>query len=32
MELYGVVKRSIWMDIKIIFKTFFGVLKHEGAK
>lgn len=32
MELYGVVKRSLWMDIRIIFHTFFGVLSHKGAK
>jgi lipopolysaccharide/colanic/teichoic acid biosynthesis glycosyltransferase len=32
MELYGVVKRSLWMDIRIIFHTFFGVLGHKGAK
>ena len=32
MELYYVVKRSLWMDIRIIFHTFFGVLKRDGAK
>lgn len=32
MELYYVEHRSVWLDIKIIFKTFFGVLKHTGAK
>jgi len=32
MELYGVVKRSLWMDIRIVFHTFFGVLCHKGAK
>lgn len=32
MELYYIEHRSLWLDIKIIFKTFFGVLKHTGAK
>lgn len=32
MELYGVVKRSMIMNIRIIFHTFFGVLNHKGAK
>lgn len=32
MELYYIEHRSIWLDIKIIFKTFFGVLKRDGAK
>ena len=32
MELYYVVKRSIIMDIRIIFHTFIGVLCHKGAK
>lgn len=31
-ELYYVVKRSIWFDIRIIFWTVVGVLKHEGAE
>lgn len=32
MELYYVEHCSIWLDLKIIFKTFFGVLKKKGAK
>lgn len=32
MELYYIEHRSLWLDIKIIFKTFIGVLKHSGAK
>lgn len=32
MELYYIEHRSMWLDIKIIFKTFIGVLKHTGAK
>ena len=32
MELYYVIKRSIIMDIRIIFHTFIGVLCHKGAK
>ena len=32
MELYYIEHRSVWLDIKIIFKTFIGVLKHTGAK
>ncbi|MCR5786357.1 MAG: sugar transferase [Acholeplasmatales bacterium] len=32
MELYGVVKRNLIMNIRIIFHTFFGVLKRNGAK
>lgn len=32
MELYYIEHRSVWLDIKIIFKTFFGVLKRDGAK
>lgn len=32
MELYYIEHRSIWLDLKIIFKTFIGVLKHTGAK
>lgn len=31
-ELYYVDHCSIWLDIKIIFKTIFGVLKRDGAK
>ncbi len=32
MELYYVDHCSIGLDIKIIFKTIFGVLKRDGAK
>lgn len=32
MELYYVANRSIWLDIKIIFKTVGSVLKRSGAK
>lgn len=32
MELYYIDHRSLWLDLKIIFKTFIGVLKHTGAK
>lgn len=32
MELYYIEHRSVWLDMKIIFKTFIGVLKHTGAK
>lgn len=32
MELYYIEHRSLWLDTKIVFKTFFSVLKHKGAK
>ena len=32
MELYYVDHCSIWLDIKIIFKTIIGVFKRDGAK
>lgn len=32
MELYYVYKRSIWLDIRILWHTVIGVFKHEGAK
>ncbi len=32
LELYYVDHCSIWLDIKIIFKTIIGVFKREGAK
>ena len=32
MELYGVVKRGLIMNIRIIFHTFFQVLQRNGAK
>lgn len=31
MELYYVDNRSLWLDIKIFFKTFITVFKKEGA-
>lgn len=31
MELYYVDNQSLWLDIKIFFKTFISVLKKEGA-
>ncbi|MCD7893365.1 MAG: sugar transferase [Erysipelotrichaceae bacterium] len=31
MELYYVENCSIWLDIKIFFKTIISVLKREGA-
>ena len=32
LELYYVDHCSLWLDIKIIFKTIIGVLKRDGAK
>jgi lipopolysaccharide/colanic/teichoic acid biosynthesis glycosyltransferase len=32
LELYYVDNRSIWLDIKILFKTFVAVFKRKGAK
>lgn len=32
LELYYVDHCSLWLDIKIIFKTFIGVIKRTGAK
>ena len=32
MELYYVDHACVWLDIKIIFKTIFAVLKRDGAK
>lgn len=32
MELYYVDHCSIWLDIKIVFKTIAGVVRHKGAK
>lgn len=32
LELYYVGHCSFWMDIKIIFKTFVGVIKRTGAR
>ncbi len=31
MELYYIKNRSFWLDIKIIFKTVFVVIKKDGA-
>lgn len=31
MELYYVAKRSVWLDIKIFFKTFMVVISQKGA-
>lgn len=32
MEIYYIKNRSLWMDIKIIFKTGLSVFKGEGAR
>ena len=32
MELYYSCKFSLWLDLRILFHTFIGVLKKEGAK
>ena len=32
MEMYYVEHQSLWLDIKIIFKTFSSVLKGSGAQ
>jgi lipopolysaccharide/colanic/teichoic acid biosynthesis glycosyltransferase len=32
MELYYVDNCSLWLDFKIILKTFVAVIKKEGAK
>ena len=32
MELYYVYKRSMWLDIRIIWHTTIGVFRHDGAK
>ena len=32
MEMYYVDHRSLWLDVKVIFKTFSSVLKREGAQ
>ena len=31
MELYYVCKRSLWLEIKLLFKTVISVFKQEGA-
>ena len=32
MELYYCYKRSIWLDIRILWHTVIGVFRHDGAK
>lgn len=32
MELYYPYKRSLWLDIRIIWHTAIGVFRHDGAK
>ena len=32
MELYYIDNQSLWLDFKIILKTFIAVIKKEGAK
>jgi lipopolysaccharide/colanic/teichoic acid biosynthesis glycosyltransferase len=32
LELEYVAKASLWLDIKILFKTIPAVLKHKGVK
>lgn len=32
LELYYVDHCSVWLDLKIIFKTLVSVLKRDGAK
>lgn len=32
MELYYVYKRSMWLDIRILWHTVIGVFRHDGAK
>jgi len=32
MEMYYIDHKSLWLDIKIFFKTFSSVLKREGAQ
>ena len=31
MDMYYIDNRSLWLDIKIIFKTAISVIKKEGA-
>jgi lipopolysaccharide/colanic/teichoic acid biosynthesis glycosyltransferase len=31
MELYYIDNRSLWLDVKVFFKTFISVIKKEGA-
>jgi lipopolysaccharide/colanic/teichoic acid biosynthesis glycosyltransferase len=32
MEMYYVEHNSLWLDIKILFKTVISVIKKEGAQ
>ena len=32
MEMYYIEHQSLWLDIKIFFKTFISVIQKEGAK
>jgi len=32
MELYYIKHRSLWLDIRLIFRTVFTVFRHEGAE
>ena len=32
MEMYYIENRSLWLDIKIIFRTFVSVIREDGAK
>ena len=32
MEMYYVDNQSVWLDIKIVFKTVESVIKREGAQ
>ncbi len=32
MEMYYIDNNSLWLDIRILFKTVFSVLKKEGAQ
>ena len=32
MEIYYVEHNSLWLDIKILFKTVISVIKKEGAQ
>ncbi len=31
MDMYYIDNRSLWLDLKIIFKTFGSVIRGEGA-
>ena len=32
MEMYYIENRSLWLDIKILFRTFVSVIREDGAK